>query len=283
MHESNANIPGDAQGCGARLKEARIAAGMDQQQVAARLHMPLHVVDALEDGRWEVSGGGVFVRGQLRSYARLVGIDIEPLLQAGVAQAEPVRLVSHEHTPRYQRWMESASRRAVYVVITAAIAVPVWLATRSHLNEFPPTTASLDAVPPETEIVTPVSPPKSAATVAGTGTVAGNNESGTPYMASLAPSLPRAAATAIDALVLEFSGESWMQVTGRDGATLEQGLMQAGDRRSFEATDVGRVVLGNATAVRVQQAAGIVDLTPYQRANVARFAVSSDGSVHAAD
>ena len=101
-------------------------------------------------------------------------------------------------------------------------------------------------------------------------------------MASLAPSLARTA-TSDTALVLEFSGESWLQVTGRDGNTLEQGLVQAGDRRNFEAGQVGRVVLGNAAVARVQHAGGIVDLTPYLRANVARFAVSSDGSVSAAD
>ena len=135
MYESSATIAGDARECGARLRDARTAAGLGRHEVAARLRMPLHVVEALEEGRWEVIGAGVFVRGQLRSYARLVGVDIEPFLVAGAAPAEPVRLVSHEHTPRYQRWMESAGRRAVYVVITAAIAVPVWLATRSHLNE----------------------------------------------------------------------------------------------------------------------------------------------------
>ena len=72
-------------------------------------------------------------------------------------------------------------------------------------------------------------------------------------------------------------------LTAPDGSTVEQGLMHAGDSRSFEAAGIGRVVLGNASAVRVQQAGSIVDLTPYQRANVARFAVSSDGSVTAAE
>lgn len=280
MYESSATIAGDARECGARLRDARTAAGLGRHEVAARLRMPLHVVEALEEGRWEVIGAGVFVRGQLRSYARLVGVDIEPFLVAGAASAEPVRLVSHEHTPRYQRWMESAGRRAVYVVITAAIAVPVWLATRSHLNEVAPATASLDAVPPETD------PAASAATSrpAASGSVAGNanGDSGAPYVASLAPSVNRAAVPA-NALLLEFSGESWLQVTGHDGAILEQGLVQAGDRRSFEAGDVARVVLGNAAVARVQQAGSIVDLAPYQRANVARFAVSSDGSVSAAD
>ena len=39
------------------------------------------------------------------------------------------------------------------------------------------------------------------------------------------------------------------------------------------------MVLGNAAAVEVQQSGSTVDMTPYKRANVARFAVSSDGSL----
>ena len=280
IHEASANILGDARGSGAHLREARIAAGLSLQEVATRLRMPVRVVQALEDGRWQVIGASVFVRGQLRSYARLLGVDVEPFLEAEVAPAAPVDLVSHAHTPRYQRLMESAGRRAVYVVITAAIAVPVWLATRSHFSDAPPTTASLDAVPAETMPAQPVEPvPLPSAPATG---VAGNAEPAAPYVASLAP-VNRPAASTQGRLVLEFGGESWLQVAGRDGAILEQGLMRAGDSRSFDASAVARVVLGNASVVRVQQAGSIVDTTPYQRANVARFAVSSDGSVTAAE
>ncbi|AKC85442.1 helix-turn-helix domain-containing protein [Pseudoxanthomonas suwonensis] len=282
IHESSANIQGDARGCGVRLREARIAAGLSLQEVATKLRMPVHVVQALEDGRWQVIGASVFVRGQLRSYARLLDVDVEPFLDTEVAPAAPVDLVSHAHAPRYQRLMENMGRRAVYVVITAAIAVPVWLATRSHFADAPPTTASLDAVPPETVPALPAQSPVLPATGVGSGVAGtGDVEPAGPYVASLAPPVSRAAPSAAGKLVLDFNGESWMQVVARDGSTLEQGLMHAGDSRSFDAAGVGRVVLGNASVVRVQQAGSIVDTTPYQRANVARFAVSSDGSVTA--
>ncbi len=277
MHDSSANILGDALGCGARLREAREAAGLGLPEVASRLRMPLHVVEALEEGRWEVIGATVFVRGQLRSYAKLLGIDIEPFLETTVAPAVPVELVSHAHTPRYQRWVENMGRRMVYGVITIAIAVPVWLATRSHLTETPPATASLDAVPPALVADAPAqsslpAPPPAQPETSG------------PYMASLAPAVGRAAAPVDDdVLQLEFSGESWLQVSGRDGRVVEQGLMRAGESRRLDPASVGSVVLGNASVVRVQQAGSIVDLAPYKRANVARFAVSSDGSVTAAE
>ena len=280
IHDSKANIRGDARGCGECLREARVAAGLELEEVARRLHMPVHVVRALEEGRWEVVGAQVFVRGQLRSYARLLGVDLEPLLEAEVAPAAPVELVSHAHTPRLQRVMESMGRRAVYVVITAAIAVPVWLATRSHFAQTPPVAASLDAVPP-------AAPAGGAArSASGTARPAARPQAGAPaapYVASLAPPVAQQPPAQAAALQLEFQGDSWMQVIGRDGQVLEQGLMRGGDARSFPAADVARVVLGNAAVVRVQQGASIVDLAPYQRANVARFAVSSDGSVTSAE
>ena len=56
-------------------------------------------------------------------------------------------------------------------------------------------------------------------------------------------------------------------------------LLRAGDERRYAQGEVGRIKLGDATAVEVQQAGSTVDLAPYQRANVARFTVSSEGSL----
>lgn len=165
--------------------------------------------------------------------------------------------------------MESVARRAVYVVITAAIAVPVWVATQSHLDQGSSrATASLDVVPGAI-----VSTKEDAAKSGGTPAVAGTQPA--PYVASLTP-LPRNAA---NGLTLRMTGDSWVEIDGPTGASVERGLLKAGEERSFRSGEVGRVVLGNAAAVEVQQAGSTVDMTPYQRANVARFAVSSDGSL----
>ena len=79
--------------------------------------------------------------------------------------------------------------------------------------------------------------------------------------------------------MLRFSGDSWVQVQAPDGRTIEKGLLPAGTTRSYSAGEVGRVTLGNASAVVVQQGDHPQDLTPFRRANVARFTVSSDGSL----
>lgn len=259
-----------AEGCGPVLRQARERAGLSLQEVGGQLKMPIHVVKALEDENWQVLGAPVFLRGQLRSYARLLKVDIEPYLErADLQGVRPAELVSRSHTPRYQRVLESVARRAVYVVITAAIAVPVWVATQSHLGQgSSQATASLDVVP------------DGPGTSAGQGTGASKPSAAAgaqaaPYVASLTP-LPRSGA---NGLTLRMSGDSWVQINAPDGASLVYGLLKAGEERSFRSGEVGRVVLGNAAAVEVQQAGSTVDLTPYKRANIARFAVSSDGSL----
>jgi len=262
MGSSNDTAPEMGASCGVRLKQAREQAGLSQEEVAASLKIPLRVIRQLESGDPSQLGAPVFVRGQLRSYARLLGIDLEDQLrQNTVVAVAPSELVSHTYTPRYRHVFEQVTRRAIYIVLTAAIAVPVWLATRSPHQS---TVQSLE-VP-----VTPASQGESPATApAPTGVQR------TPLIASMAP-MPSAAQADLS---LTFTGDSWVQVIGNNGTTLEQGLLGAGQQRSYGAGEVSRVVLGNSTAVEVRQAGKTVDLTPFSRANVARFTLSSDGSL----
>ncbi|RFP61182.1 helix-turn-helix domain-containing protein [Luteimonas weifangensis] len=256
--QSGNGVPEGDRGCGARLRKAREAAGLSQADVAARLKMPLRVVQSLEVEDWSRLGAPVFVRGQLRSYSRLLGLTTAPMFEAsGVAPVEPPKLVPRTYTRPLQHFAEQAARRLVYVVMTIAIAIPVWLATRPHLGSVAHDAAPLD-VP--------------AFGDAGTRDAV---DQARPLVASLAP-LP---APAAPALSLRLRGDSWVEIVARDGRTLEQSLLRAGEQRSYDVDEVGRVVLGDANVVDVRSHGRPADLTPYLRANVARFTVSSDGSL----
>lgn len=270
-----------AAGAGQRLREAREAANLTIDEVAQRLRMSSQVVRSLEEEQWQRLGAPVFVRGQLRSYARLLGVDVSGVLeQSQVGPIVPPTLVSHTHTPRARRIAESVGRRLLYVGITAALAVPVWFATRTHFDAAGPNTASLDVIPATVAVAPPQGASAEAAPSQGSAAPAAERPAATPYMASLTP-VPRPAATAAApaALELKFSGDSWVDIAGPGGATVEKALVPAGQTRSFTAGQVSRVVLGNASAVEVQQNGAMIDLEPYRRANVARFTVSSEGSV----
>ncbi|WP_282297748.1 RodZ domain-containing protein [Stenotrophomonas sp. PS02289] len=272
-----------AAGCGARLRQAREAAGLTLEAVGKNLRMPVQVVKSLESEQWDRLGAPVFVRGQLRSYARLLKVDLgDALEQAHIGPVVPPELVSHTHTPRARRIAESLGRRALYVGITAVLAVPVWFATRGHFDNSSntPNTASLDVIPAAVPVAGGSEPDAPAAPAAAPAPA--STTPSAPYLASLTP-VPRPAASAPVAtggtLNLQFKGDSWVDITGPDGTTVEKALIKSGESRSFPPGQVARMVLGNASAVEVQQGGAIVDLSPYQRANVARFTVSSDGSV----
>jgi cytoskeleton protein RodZ len=271
-HESVALHAGHPhEGVGRRLRDAREAAGLTLAEVSSRLKMPLRVVQSLEAEDWSRLGAPVFVRGQLRSYARLLGIDATPVeAAAGVSVVEPPVLVPRTYTSPLQRFAEHAARRAVYIVMTVAIAIPVWLATRPQMDLAAGDAAPLDA--PASSHPVHAATRRLPVRQAASGT-AGDGPH--PLVASIAALPPREA----PALALQFEGDSWAQVIAPDGQLVEQALMHAGDRRSYAAGEVGAVVLGNAGAVRVSSRGREADLAPYLRANVARFTVSSDGSL----
>lgn len=270
MKQTDDVAPG-CDGCGARLQAARVAAGLTHEEVASRLKMPVRVVRALEADDWSPLGAPVFVRGQLRSYARLLKVDIEhELLESPIKPVVPPELVSHTHVPRYRVVAEQLARRAVYVVLTVAIALPVWLATRPHLSNGL-AVESLDL-------------PTTTATGAGSkGDVPQPLPAAerTPIIASMAalPQRKRVEPSPASGLSLEFNEPSWVQVFSRDGEALEQGMMKPGQRLSYDKGEVGRVVLGNSAAVEARRGGEAIDLEPFIRANVARFTLSSDGSL----
>jgi cytoskeleton protein RodZ len=266
-------MPDDAaRGIGQRLRKAREDAGMSLAEAGAKLKMQTHIVEALEREDWTKLGAPVFVRGQLRSYAKLLGLPADAIVETvEMPAARPAELVPQTYTPRIQRVAEQTKLRLVYVVLTAAIAVPVWLATRPNTTATEDTTASLELAPGEEIPADPgISPePKPVAPAAHA----------MPLVASMTPMPQRTAAPAAPDLSVSFSGESWVKVSGPDGAVIEQTLIQSGQQRNFAVGQIGKAVLGNAAAVSVRVRGQPIDLTPYIRANVVRFTVSSDGSL----
>ena len=296
---------------GLRLRQGREAAGMSLAAAAERLRLRIAIVDAMEREDMKALGAAVYVRGYYTSYARMLGLPLV-LVDAGLArEAIPVTPTLHT-TSRvsHGRYLfDRYARRAVYVVLTASIVVPViLLATRDHLPNrnalLMPIDAPLvlpdavrvaggevdvatnDAVDPN--LVGPPAPEglPSAPVEAARAPEIPAMASLTPFYsqsrtvdAPVSPPLVAAPAAAEGALQLQFSGDSWVEVLGHDGSRLAYGLMRTGETRGFDPASVARISLGNSAAVEVRMNGAVMDIAPYRRANVARFTVSSDGSL----
>lgn len=282
---------------GLRLRRAREMRGWSAADVAAKLRLRHGIVEALEAERVGTLGAPVFVRGYYGSYTRLLGIpgDSIDTLIGREASPEPV-LSSSTHVSHGRHLLDRYKHRAVYLVVTVSIVVPlILLATRDHLPESNALLAPLDA--PATDasqtlaVVTPFAggdTELSALPPAGPASPMAEQ----PVMASLTPFYSPARTAppvaqqrtaeevdAFEGLTLRFSNDSWVEVTGKDGKRLEHNLLRAGEIRRFARDAVGNVLLGNASGVEVLLDGERVNLEPYRRANVARFEVSSDGSL----
>ena len=69
-------------GPGNRLRSAREKAGFSLEEVSARLHLDRRTIEMLETEDYRELPAPTFVRGYLRSYARLLDLPAEPMVEA---------------------------------------------------------------------------------------------------------------------------------------------------------------------------------------------------------
>jgi cytoskeleton protein RodZ len=111
----------------ASLAHARQAAGLTLEQAARQLKFSARQLEALEAGELQRLPGGTFARGMVRSYARLLHVDPEPLLaqiSAQVAPPDAERLAQRYSQP--VPFTDGARRsNLAYVALSLALLVVV--------------------------------------------------------------------------------------------------------------------------------------------------------------
>ncbi len=283
---------------GMRLRAAREARGMRCDEVAQQLKLPLATIQALEADRYERIGDGVYLRGYLTKYLRL--LDLPQVLAErvlnGYGQLPPLTTSGTVSRPRYlfQRYSVSA----LYLILTGVIIVPaVLLATRGGFEPNLAQITPLDA--PET--TSPAAPANNTqagqtglpATPAATPAPAAPAADETPLVASLTP-FPAAKREAVDgsdadktaaaampanapgrhSLRLSLTQSSWVEIVASDGEKLDYGLLAAGTVRSYSSDKTIDVRLGNSEGASVEVDGKPQDLTPFRHSNVAHFKLS---------
>ncbi|MEO8743243.1 MAG: RodZ domain-containing protein [Lysobacteraceae bacterium] len=290
---------------GQRLHALRIAQNLTIEEVCKRLKLSTAVVQAMEHDEHAVHGAAVYARGRLISYAHLLGLPSfavdEQLARNPTIVTQP--LISTTHGSRFERVLKRVARQGIYVALTATIVLPVvWLATHDRL---PQATASLTTLDPlqtlagnkvlvptahEARHAAPHTEPPIAASMTPFGNFhaydqpAGNPTSAQPTTAGeSASAVPAVITDALDTgLQLRFSGDSWVDLEAADGRVIERGMIEAGTVRNYPAGMVANVTIGNASSVVVLLNGQPFDPAQFQRANIERFTLSSDGKPAAA-
>jgi cytoskeleton protein RodZ len=279
----------DATVIGHRLREARESLGLDLTDAGRKLRLPLRVLEKLERGDWSGIDSPLYLRGYLKSYSTLLGIDAPELSPAvrNAPLAAPA-LVATGGISHRRYLLQRYATAATYLVITAIFVVPmVILGLNGSLKDNLTRLAPLDV--PAAPAPATTNADGTQARVAAVPVHPGDDNS--TLMASMtpvalldreldksdtSPANPAPAPTGHD-LDIRLDAPSWVEITRNgDGKRLEYALLSPGDHH-YRDDGVLDVRLGNADAASVSVDGQAQDLGRFRHANVAHFRVDAQG------
>ncbi len=262
---------------GARLQWERENQGLSIGEIAGRLRLHPNQVRALEQEALGELPEAAYVRGFLRSYARVLNVDPAPLIaDLGQKLAPPSESVvdgmvqARDYSPVRAAAREHASRRFVLagaVLLLVVLGGLGWYATTHRATataEVPTAAQPAPGAPLPTATPEPAAAPPAAAVVAPPAESAGASDAAT-LTAPVAPA---------PLLKLRFTGPSWVEVKDAEGKVLLSQHSAAGAEHVIEGTPPFYVVVGDATHAVVEVRGEPFDLVPLTRQNVARFTVN---------
>jgi len=279
---------------------------MSVSEVAQRLKFSMRHIEALEADRYDALPGGPYARGMVRTYAKLLGIDAAPLLDAlpRPADAGEAPMQPRDMSVPFPQDAHSGSRLYLLLSMLIIVAVVVVLAEwflRSQRDvaapepaiesaakaETPPAPAFAAAAdsaatpaPSEAQgaqppadagappaVATEPAPPASSTQT--TETMSSTNLNATTPPGQSAAAAPLAPGKS--RLTFNFELESWVEVTDGKGAVILSAINPAGSEKVVVGTPPLSLVIGNASGVRLTFNGEPVTLKPHRSSDVARL------------
>jgi len=227
-------------GIGETFKQARKERGLSLEEIAEKTKIRRRYLEAIEEENFRLLPGRVYVKGFLRSYAKFLGLNPEPLVALYEERypGEQPAAVAAEVPVRKEKKVHSRGKPLIYVFLAAVLCLVAFglYAWRTGTLSSPApddAQASRNAdgrdlpeqvyAPPDQPLFPPVSP--------------GLEDNAPPQGISL---------------VLDVVQDScWMRVVV-DGETKFEGELTARQTRTFSGKERIKVKLGNAGVVQVQ-------------------------------
>ena len=296
------------QGVGQQLQTARLARGLTAIDVAKALKLSLRQVDALEADDWASLPCNTIIRGFVRNYARLLGLDSDLLMaeldratmpqgaELEMSVGTPVSLPAEGKVDRRDFVRVVSGLVVLLLAVSAYFFLPQEL-LQSTVEALKSATQSAAVRPVAKDNVVaaepeatpePASAPTAEANPASVVTAADPAPAATPAATASAPaavaptpaagaaSAPAAIpASAPGAAVLRFSFDqpSWVEVRDGSGKVVFSKKNEAGTERDVEGLPPFAVTIGNAGHVSLKYKGKNVDLSSRSKGDVARLTI----------
>jgi cytoskeletal protein RodZ len=217
---------------GETLAAGRREAGLTVTQVSERTCIRETIIRDIERGDYSACGGDFYARGHVRSIARTVGVEPDPLVQEyDTTLGEPRQITAAEvFQPATAVKLKERRRPNWTAALAAALIAVIGVLGYGQLTAHSPATAAGSS---------------HQARTAATSTAAGHAASG--RHANTAVHRPRALAIRLDA-----TKDCWVQLRTAWGRILFSGTVYAGSSMTWTERHAVVLILGNPTGVRVR-------------------------------
>lgn len=273
---------------GKTLRRAREALNLQIEQAARQLHLDVRLLKALEADDFSALPGTTYAYGYIRSYAKLLKISEEDILQQfmQLSESDANELIPDHMSFSVENKVPGISIAQIFIIIIVILVVLgglVWLWKGEHLVKSVekvsakqskphvvslPVTDSQDLTPDLTEekvkaVVKKEKPQPDSVEVKHVETV----------------STPKS----IRMLHLSYDKDSWTEVRDAKGETLIYRMVKSGENLTLEGEPPYTILLGFAPGVTVTYENSVFDTKPYRRNDIAYFRIGKKRSVVATE
>lgn len=283
--------------CGGALRIAREKQGLAVQDVASKLKISGRQIQSIEADEFTALPESTIVRGFIRNYAKLLKIDVEPLLDAYnvlVPSKEPLAFTLKPSTSmKVNSYKKPKTGRYIWGGLLVLLVLGTWFFYQSYIEKPSPIapTAEVEILEPLPEPALPLAEraeqtvditlPAVAAETASAEAIANPpavaTDASQMLPATETPALPEIkpteSAEGLARLEFNASQETWVSIVDAKGKEIYNKTIFAGSRDSLNVKLPINVVVGNARGATVTMNNKLIDLAPHTRSNVARIKV----------
>ncbi|MEG8279641.1 helix-turn-helix domain-containing protein [Streptomyces sp. AHA2] len=222
---------------GHALRQARIAAGLTVDDVSSATRVRMNIVHAIEADDFSPCGGDVYARGHIRTLAKAVHLDPEPLLAqygeeyGGRPAPTPAAPLFEAERIRPERrgpnW--TAAMVAAIVAVIGFVGFTMFQGGDDGGNEASVAEGSTpgDSASPTTKTKKPAAPEPEPSDSA----------------------IAAAPQDKVTVRVAAADGRSWIAARDHNGRMLFDGVLKQGDTKTFQDSTKVHLVLGDAGAI----------------------------------
>ena len=284
----------DEMSVGEELRNAREHKGFKIPELAIRLRMSSQFIAAIEDDAYSELPEAAYVRGYIRSYARLLDLSADRLVDkfnqstgAGtkiIAAVRPsvVKVPDRKNNSRRLYWL------TLIIVMLTVFLMVVYKSNRDYgaspstgvekvtiegsngrliIEDFSSTGGEISPITKST--LSLVEAPIEAADIEPAAALRS--------VAHPKTSIARQLSGLANSILIDFSEECWIKVTDFSGGILHAAMMRPGESLNLSGVAPFKIVLGNSHGVTLNYNGELVDLNSYQH-KTSRVAVLKLGS-----